>query len=107
MQDKNKNVRDWATFGLGVLGNADSDEIRKALVECLNDPDQEVREEAIVGLGKRGDRRVLETLLPALERPETTDRLLEAAYLMLGMENERKGWAGTDYAAALHERFSF
>jgi len=25
---------------------------------------------------------------------------------MLGMDNEREGWRGTDYAAALRQRFS-
>jgi len=25
---------------------------------------------------------------------------------MLGMDNEREGWEGTDYAAALRQRFS-
>ena len=57
------------TFGLGVLGNTDSDEIREALVRRLTDSDEDVREEAMVGLGKRKDQRVLSTLLIALERP--------------------------------------
>ena len=30
-QDTDEDVRDWATFGLGVLGNTDSDEIREVL----------------------------------------------------------------------------
>jgi len=105
-QDPDKDVRDWATFGLGVLGNADSDEIREALVRRLNDPDEDVREEAMVGLGKRGDQRVLATLLAALEEPESTVRVVETAYLMLGMDNEREDWEGTDYAAALRQRFA-
>ena len=58
-QDTDEDVRDWATFGLGVLGNTDSDEIREALVRRLNDSDEDVREEAMVGLGKRNDQRVL------------------------------------------------
>jgi HEAT repeat protein len=89
-----------------VLGNTDSDEIREALVRRLNDSDEDVREEAMVGLGKRNDQRVLSTLVAALERPKTTVRVIETAYLMLGMDNEREGWKGTDYAAALRQRFS-
>jgi len=106
MQDKDEDVRDWATFGLGVLGNVDFDEIREALVRRLTDSDEDVREEAMVGLGKRKDQRVLPTLLIALEQPEITDRVIEAAYQMLGMDNEREGWEGADYAAALRLRFS-
>jgi HEAT repeat protein len=105
-QDTDEDVRDWATFGLGVLGNTDSDEIREALVRRLTDSDEDVREEAMVGLGKRKDQRVLSTLLIALERPNTTVRVIETAYQMLGMDNEREGWKGTDYAAALRQRFS-
>jgi hypothetical protein len=29
--------------------------------------------------------------------------VIEAAYLMLAMQKERKGWKGADYAAALRE----
>lgn len=60
----------------------------------------------MVGLGKRKDQRVLSTLLMHLERPNTTVRVIETAYQILGMENEREGWKGTDYAAALRQRFS-
>ncbi len=105
-QDADEDVRDWATFGLGVLSNTDSDEIREALVRRLTDSDEDVREEAMVGLGKRNDQRVLSTLMIALARPNMTARVIEAAYQMLGMDNEREGWKGTDYAAALRQRFS-
>ncbi len=105
MQDANKDVRDWATFGLGVLGDRDSPEIRDALVSLLSDSDEDVREEAMVGLGKRKDRRVLTILLPALEQPTMTVRVIEAAYLLLGMEVEREDWKGLDYAAALRHAF--
>jgi len=106
MQDTDEEIRDWATFGLGVLGNNDSPEIRDALVRRISDSDEDVREEAMVGLGKRKDRRVLSVLLAALEQPTVTDRVIEGAYMMLDMQNEREGWKGADYAAALRERFS-
>lgn len=105
MHDADEDIRDWATFGLGVLGNADSSEIREALVHRLGDSNEDVREEAMVGLATRKDDRVLSALLPALEQPATTDRVIEAAYLMLGMENEREDWDGDDYAVALRDRF--
>ncbi|MGH9508809.1 MAG: HEAT repeat domain-containing protein [Terriglobales bacterium] len=105
-QDKEANVRDWAIFGLGVLGDRDSPEIRDVLFRCMSDSDEDVREEAMVGLGKRKDQRVLSALLSALQQPAMTDRVIEAAYLMLGMQNERQDWQGADYAAALREQFS-
>jgi HEAT repeat protein len=55
-RDSEPHVRDWAVFGLGVLGDADSPEIRETLFRCLNDVDEDVREEAGVGLGKRQDQ---------------------------------------------------
>ncbi|MGH9495192.1 MAG: HEAT repeat domain-containing protein [Candidatus Sulfotelmatobacter sp.] len=57
MGDVDDDVRDWATFALGVLGDADSKEIRDALVQRLTDPCQDVRDEAIDGLAKRRDHR--------------------------------------------------
>ena len=89
-----------------MLGNIDSDEIREALVGRLEDPNEDVLEEAMVGLGKRKDQRVLSILLARLERPEISVRVIEAAYLMLEMDNEREGWKGADYAHALRQRFS-
>lgn len=58
-RDADDNVRDWAVFGLGNLGDADSTEIRDALFARLNDSNEEVRDEAMVGLAKRKDTRVL------------------------------------------------
>jgi HEAT repeat protein len=105
-QDADEDVHDWATFGVGVLGDGDSPEIRDALVKRLSDSDEDVREEAMVGLGKRKDQRVLAALLFALEQPTATNRAVEAASEMLDMQEERESWKGADYAAALRERFS-
>ena len=50
MEDRDEDVRDWATFGLGVLGDADSPEIRVALLKRTNDPNPDVRGEALAAL---------------------------------------------------------
>jgi HEAT repeat protein len=105
-QDVDEDVRDWATFALGVLGSADSPDIRNALVRGLGDSNDDVREEAMIGLGKRRDRRVLAILLSALELPDVAVRAIEAASEMLDMQSEREDWTATDYAAALRDRFS-
>ena len=105
-EDQDDDVRDWATFGVGVLGDTDSDLVRDTLVRCLSDPNEDVRDEAMVGLGKRKDLRVLSSVISALEGAEIPVRAIEAAYEMLGMDNEREGWDGSDYAEALRKRFA-
>lgn len=110
--DADDDVRDWAVFGLGNLGDADSAEIRDALFARLNDTNDDVREEALVGLAKRKDQRVLPALIAALNHSEVDDPgitmlTIEAANAMLDLENERKDWSGVEYIAALRERFSF
>jgi HEAT repeat protein len=104
--DTDADVRDWATFGLGVLGQQDSAEIRDALAARLNDACDDAREEAMIGLAKRRDQRVLAPLISSLESALVPDRAIEAAFEMLGLQNEHgEGWAGTAYAAALRTKF--
>jgi HEAT repeat protein len=104
MEDTDEDIRDWATFGLGSQGNADSQEIRDAFIERLGDPFEDVRGEAMASLGKRKDQRVLPALLAALEDP--SHLVIEAATWMLDMNETRLDWTGANYAAALRERFS-
>jgi HEAT repeat protein len=105
MQDTDEDVRDWATFGLGVQGVCDSAAIRDALMERLSDCNSDVREEAMVGLALRQDQRVLAPVLSALQEP-ATKLAVEAACFLLGMQNERTDWKGDDYAMALRDKFS-
>jgi HEAT repeat protein len=105
MRDEEEDVRDWATFGLGIQGDADNEEIRDALVHCLEDSDEDVREEAIAGLGKRKDEHVLPAVMVGLQSPHPTYGVIEAACCMLGLKTEQKGWSGLDYAAALRSKF--
>jgi HEAT repeat protein len=109
--DTDDDVRDWAVFGLGNLGDADSTEIRDTIFLRLSDSNDNVREEAMVGLAKRKDTRVLAALFAALNQSERDDHgvavlTFEAADAMLDWQSERKNWNATEYAAALRERFS-
>jgi HEAT repeat protein len=69
--DQVANVRDWATFGLGTMTNVDSPALREALIERLTDSDYNTRCEAIMGLAKRRDSRVL----PAISKELASDRV--------------------------------
>jgi hypothetical protein len=60
----------------------------------------------MVGLAKRGDQRALSAVLHGLKESEMSSRVVEAAYLLLGMQSERDDWSGRDYCAALQEKFS-
>lgn len=105
-QDPDDDVRDWATFALGVLSDADSPEIRDALFSRIGDSNKGAHEEAMSGLGKTRDIRVLPALITTLEQPPVSDPIIEAAWQMLGMEKERDDWGPAEYVAALRERFS-
>jgi HEAT repeats len=104
-RDEDSDVRDWSVFGLGVLGSLDSPEIREALLQRLSDSDEDVREEAAVGLGKRQDLRLLPTLRGMLAMPELEVRVAEATSAMLGLTDDPEEWEAEDYKKALDEAF--
>jgi HEAT repeat protein len=89
-RDEIGRVRDWATFGLGsqVVGVdpdtqgedvVDTPAVRDALADRLNDPDEDARCEAIVGLAMRRDPRVLPVLVQELDKGPKLSLILEAA----------------------------
>jgi HEAT repeat protein len=83
MGDKDSEVRDWATFGLGGLGDFDSPKIREALFKNLSDEDEDVREEALVGLARRKDPRSVPEVISALQDKDRAARAVEAANFLL------------------------
>ncbi len=107
MKDPDEDVRDWATFGIGVLCDLDSVEIRDALFQRLSDSNEDVREEAMAGLSKRRDQRVLPSLLAALAETAVSSRVIEATCDMLDMQANPADWSTDSYASALRERFGF
>lgn len=104
MTDKDSDVRDWATFGLGVLGDFDSPRIRESLFQNLSDADQDVREEAMVGLARRRDLRAVPVVINALQSREPSLEALDAANFLL----ERTADPLEDPSAcleAMHQRY--
>lgn len=77
--DTDGDVRDWATFGLGSQIEADTPAIREALAARLTDEEGDTSGEAMVGLARRHDRRMVEPLLTALEDGWFGSLLMQAA----------------------------
>lgn len=77
-EDPDEDVRDWATFGLAQL-QADSTQVRNALVRRLADENPDVAGEALVGLARRGDPRGQETVRRRLADADADLFVLEAA----------------------------
>jgi HEAT repeat protein len=103
--DTDAGARDWAVFGLGVQGDVDSPEIREVLLRCLDDENEDVREEAAIGLGKRQDRRLLPKLFAMLDECDVKVRVAEAAAALLGLDPDPPAWRAADYKAALMNKF--
>lgn len=66
-KDDADDVRDWATFGIGSMQEVDNQKVRDLLWENLQDRDEDVRGEALVGLAVRKDERVIPVLLELLD----------------------------------------
>ena len=79
MDDRDEDVRDWATFGVHQGGH-DTPEIRARLWKALDDPDADVRGEAAEGLARFGDRSLIPRLdLLLREDPDLPSHFFEAA----------------------------
>jgi HEAT repeat protein len=78
-EDTDADVRDWAALGLGPELGVDTPELRDALARHLDDEGADTAGEAAVGLGGRGDERVLPVLRDWLVREDVGDLWVEAA----------------------------
>jgi len=78
-RDDNDAVRDWATFGIGSQFSLDTSEVREALLDRTTDRSQDVRDEALVGLAHRRDRRALPLVRQQLSEDNPGPLVFEAA----------------------------
>lgn len=81
-RDASDEVRDWATFGLGTILDIDTSAVRATLFACATDPDGNVRDEALVGLARRRDRRALALVQERLAGDRVSQKVWEAAELL-------------------------
>lgn len=80
-QDGDLSNRDWATMLL-ASEEADTPEIREALLSAANDENDVVRAEALLGLAKRDRTLALPFVLKALSGEQASVPVFEAAELI-------------------------
>ncbi|MEO8610515.1 MAG: HEAT repeat domain-containing protein [Chloroflexota bacterium] len=81
-KDSDSDVRDWATFGLGQQIDVDTEAIRQALYERLDDTNEDTQDEAIIGLALRKDERLMPFLLARFEQHPNWILPFEAAEVL-------------------------
>lgn len=102
-EDEDPRVRDWATFGLGSLLEVNSEEVRIALNQRLDDPEGDAAGEALVGLARRRDPKIVARVRSLLNGDHVGNLAVEAAgeladrTLVPGLERLKvAGWAEGD-----------
>lgn len=104
-KDPDDEVRNWATFGLYLALEGDQykrQDIRDALYERVTDPHEETRYEAITGLARCKDSRVIEPLIAALACDDVWMSAIESAKEMAdpalypALIALKASWSGTD-----------
>jgi hypothetical protein len=79
-RDDDEDVRDWACFALGTqLSDVDTPALRDALAARLDDEHDDTRCEALLGLARRTDDRVLPVLRQRLTAPNVYALEIESA----------------------------
>ncbi|MDU9049836.1 MAG: HEAT repeat domain-containing protein [Candidatus Electrothrix sp. Rat3] len=78
-RDDDDDTRNWAMFALAAQTDMDGPEIREALAAGLQDPDAEIRGEALVGLARRKDARVFAALVKEWALHDISILSIEAA----------------------------
>jgi HEAT repeat protein len=87
MDDPYETARDWATTSIGMTVSLDGPEIRAALLRRATDEDEITRGEALHGLARRHDTRVVPYLIAALSsETERMSLFIEAAQTYLGID---------------------
>lgn len=91
MSDPEPLARDWATTAIGGTVELDGPEVRAALLQRATDVDEITRAEALHGLARRHDERVVPYLLAELAHPREKLHLVEAAAsCYLGLPEDQK-----------------
>ena len=81
--DADRDVRNWAAFGLGSMTEVDTVPLRDALLARVAEGDEEIAGEAMVGLALRGDTRVAGPLLEAINAAWHSQKVSEFSTLIL------------------------
>lgn len=76
--DKTNYIRDWATFGIGTQIELTNDKIINALWNRIDDKNRDTKDEAILGLAKRKDKRIKEIIERELIKDKFNGLLFEA-----------------------------
>lgn len=75
-KNKDFDIRNWATFGLGSQTDIDNEKIRFALWNRIKDTSKIVRQEAIAGLAQRKDKNIKDILIQELKNIDEYSSLI-------------------------------